>query len=265
MQQITVYTLDGLDYIGDIQSTTLGVELARLEASSGVSSVAIAEEGKRTTKHAFEVLMNKSGARFDTAQMSVASVGGGSILGITKSGSINMQIKQADGSGWGDKDYCPSGIRKTFEVTLKKMVPIDVRLDDWLKWSLSATKSDRVVAVSIDCGSFTFTCNMRLMSAQEVKSAENLATLDVKLSATAQPSSPTGSGTIWAIAYAGDSLLSLVETNQAFNATTGVLVGTQTKSGTGLVESLGVTIEDGQILKSSGSLILQPDRSVVQA
>lgn len=258
MKLLSAYSLDGTNFLGQLESASLGIQIATNEARAGGSGISLPVEGKRTTRHSFSLFVNNgAGARMSSNQITVAQAESvGDLLGIGKSFSVQMNVSNYDGSGFGEQDVCPVAGFRSFDVTAKKILPLSVGVDDWLTWVKSSDPTDREMTVSFGFGDLTFTQVMRLISATKTDNNDDLTMIEAKWTSDGVlPTSPA-TGFYYTV-FADDALLSLIQSNAYDDA--GSLDGTASWSGTGLVTSFGVSVEDGSVVKANGELIIGDD------
>lgn len=251
MQQITVYTLDGTNHLGDLQTADIDISLASLDGSGGAASDEMAIETKRSSRHNFTLnVQNGSGAPMTSNQIALLDVGGASKLGFTKSFTLAVSTKTDDGSGIGDDDTCPVALKRKVSGSIRELVPLSAATPDLIDRANSNTPADRQFVVDVNLGAVRFTLPVLLTKATQSENNGAFTTIDASFEKRGAITSPSSGTSIYAVAFIGDALLTMV-----FTKTNGTVATTYTASG--VVSSLSVSVEDGQIVKASGTIDIQ--------
>lgn len=251
MQQLAVYSLDGTSYLGRIESAGFDIDLSTSDGGSGAASREDHVELKRTSRHDFTLKVeNGSGAPMTSAQIATETVGGSSLVGIAKTFTIGTSIRNNDGSGHGNLDTCPVAIRSVVTASVRKMIPLNVPVDTWFSWANSNTPTDRQKEVSINFGAKTVTFPGLLRKVKKTTSEGELDMIDAEFVQRGALTAPSSGTDIYMVAFAGDARVSLIA-NKNYDG------GNMTYSADGNIESLVVTVEDGQIVKAVGQVWIE--------
>lgn len=250
-QQLTAFTLDGNNHLAHIESADFDQSITEVDGASGAASDESATEVKRGTTFNFNLKVdNGSGAPMTSAQISTETVDARSTIGVCKSFSIAVNNRTEDGSGHGNLDMYPVAVRRKVTAQLTEVVDLSGTTPDLITASNSNTPADRAMIIDLNFGAARVTMPTRLTKAQESDSEGALTKINASFSKSGAITTPSSGTNIYAVALIGDALITV-----SWQKTIGSDV--RTYSATGVITSLTVSVEDGQIVKASGSIELQ--------
>lgn len=258
LQQLGVYTLDGNNHLGQITSAGFEISIQTQDGSSGASSDESATETKRSTSHNFTLKVdNGSGAPMTSAQIATLSIGGGTRIGIAKSYTMSVSNKAEDGSGIGNLDTCPVALKRKVSGQVREMVPYNIATPDLIDRANSNTPADRNVIVSCNFGAATLTYPAKLNKAGLSENDSTLTMVDASFEKNGAVTTPSSGTNIFAVAFIGDALVTVVHT--LANDTDEVEY-----SAVGVITSLVVQVEDGQIVSATGTIDIQGPMTITE-
>lgn len=259
MQQISAYTLDGTNYLGQLTAHDFDIAISEVDGSGGAASDEIATEVQRATTYNFSLnVFNGSAAPMTSAQIATETVDGRDVKGVCKTFTVAVNNRTEDGAGHGDLDTYPVATKRKVTVNMAEVIDLATVTPELIEAANSATPADRQMVVSIIFGEgITLTMPMQLNKAQESESNGALTKVDASFSKRGAITSPVSGTTIYHVALIGDALVSLVWT-KTIGATD------RTYSAVGVISSLTITVEHGQITKAQGTLAIQGPATIAE-
>lgn len=259
MQTISVFSLDGNNHYGQFESLDFDISIAEVDGASGAASDELAIETKRSTTVNFSLKVdNGSGAPMTSAQISTESVDGRSLIGVCKSFSLAVNNRTEDGSGHGNLDTYPVATRRKVTAQMSEVVDFATATPELVVAANSNTSADRQMVVDWNFGGTRVTMPMLLTKATEADSEGALTKVSASFSKAGAITAPATGTNIYAVALIGDALITCVWTRIASDGTE------RTVTATGVITSLNVSCEDGQIVKASGTLEIQGPATIVE-
>lgn len=258
IQNLSVYTLDGNNHLAEIESAGFEITLQTVDIGSAASSDELAKDVKRSASHDFTLKTgNGAGDVMSADEIATFTIDAVTMIGIAKSFTVSQQTKTVDGSGIGNLDTCPVAVRRKVTAQCRKMHAINVTIDDWMEMANSTTKSDRHVDISINFGANTITGPFMLQQCKHSLQEADMDMIDASFEKRGALTSPSSGTDIYNVAFAGDALVTVVATIDSFTFPAGANNGTQTYTATGVITNLTVSVEDGQIVKTTGTIEIQ--------
>lgn len=246
---LSAYTLDSQDYLGELQ--VFGLDIGATEAEShGLAAVsAYTQVTKRNAVHRFELLKDNSGPKLANLDMTVWTPDGVAMIGDLESGSIRLTVPIGDGSGLADKFEYPNVVgARRIEITAETKVLSNATAVTMLTDARSTTVTDWNMAnVLATFGTgMAFDLPMVLASVGHSFERDGLQMVKATYKLRGTPGTVPTAITLYSVAFSGDGLISL-----------SAAAGFDTWSGTGVVTSLDIAFGNGQLLKVSGELAIQ--------
>jgi hypothetical protein len=242
---VTAWTLDSADFLGLFQALDFEIEPTLQDGRGGASASAFNQMTKRRSRHAFEILQDGSGQRTTNLDVTLFTVGATAMLGQLKSGSLRILNNHGDGSGLADKDEFPNAMDCSIEVQASFLIPSADSAIALMADANNDTLSNRNKTVSITVGGIAYVVPMILGTAKHSAKRSDFQMLDITLSSRGAATGPTGSN-LYVSTVTGDALITVAATT-----------GAGAYAGTGLISSLDVSLQDGQIVSNSGVIDMQ--------
>jgi len=245
---VSAYTLDGNNHLGDLQVFGLDIDATEVERQGIAATNAYSQVAKRSASHSFELVPDNSGPAFTNLDVSAWTPDGAARIGDLRSGSIELSIPNADGSGLSDAFEFGNivGARR-IAISADMLVASTATDETVLADARSATVSDwSMASVVLDLGSASFTLPMVLASVGHSVERDGLQMVKASYSLRGTPAVVPSGASLLGVAFSGDGLITL-SANMGFKSWSGV----------GIVESLSIGFDDGAIQRISGTLKMQ--------
>jgi hypothetical protein len=260
MQLLTLFTLDGNNHLGQIEAHDFDISISEVDGSSGAASDEVSTEVKRSSTHNFTLKVdNGSGAPMTSAQIATESVDGRSLIGLCKSFSLSVNNRIEDGSGHGNLDTYPVATKRKVMASMSEVIDYGGEsTPELITAANSSDPADRAMIVSWLFGAgITVTMPTRLTKATKSDSDGSLTKVDASFSKAGPITAPVSGTSVFAVALIGDALVTAqwVETDGVNDTTYTV---------TGVITSLTITSEDGQIVKATGTIDIQGPAAIVE-
>jgi hypothetical protein len=246
-QDWVAYSLDGSNRLGVLRRFGMSSAGNLVDGSAGNSSVFKGCEVSRTIKHSFTLLEDASGScRATNLNLTVLTIGAVDRLASFKSGTVGMSLS-------GSASVRPTAtlkermqaLQRKFTVAGTFRVDDGVSLIDLETIANSNTPADRDVTVLVTIAGIAFSIPMTIETFDFNSEHNAVQEFTATLVSRDVASTPTGTS-IYAVAFTGDGLLTLASD-----------LGSGNRSGTGLVESLSITIPEAGLMEVTGTMTMQ--------
>lgn len=242
---VSAFSLDGTSMLGLFQALDFEIEPTLQDGRGGADAYAFNQMTKRRSRHTFEILQDGSGQRTTNLDVTLFTVGATAMLGQLKSGSLRVTNNHGDGSGLADYDEYPNAFDSVLEIQGQFLIPSADSAIALMGDANSDTLSDRNKTVSVTVGGIAYVAPMILGAVKHSVKRSDFQMLDITLTSRGSATGPTGSN-LYVTAITGDALITVAATT-----------GAGAYGGTGIISSLDVTLQDGQIVSNSGTVDLQ--------
>lgn len=242
---MSAYSLDGTSHLGLLQLFDFESDGREEDGRGLATAYEFNQLVSVGTSHRFEILQDGSGQRSTALDVSVFNLGGSSLLASLAGGSIRVRNDTDEGAAVNDLFDYPNAVGSGLEVNTRRLIPAADLSIAIMSDALSTTIADRHKTVNFTIGSVQFGCAMLMNNVKHSVKRGSVQEYSARFSARGTPSNPTGS-TIYGVAFTGDGLLTLSADTKA-----------GTYNCTGLITELEITFDRGQIVKNSGTILIQ--------
>lgn len=242
---MSAYTLDGTSMLGIFQALSFDIEPTLQDGRGGASAYEFNQMTKRRARHTFEILQDGSGQRTTNLDVTLFTVGATAMLGQLKSGSIRLTNNHGDGSGLADYDEYPNAFDSSLEIDGMFLIPSVDSAIALMGDANSDTLSNRNKTVSVTVGGVAYVAPMIIGTASHSSRRSDFQMLNITLRSRGSATGPAAAD-LYTSAVTGDALITVAATS-----------GAGAYGGTGIISSLDVRLEDGQIVSNSGTIDIQ--------
>ena len=243
---MSAYSLDGTSLIGYLKAFNVDINASLQDSRGANEAFPHMCTTKKAAMHRFEIVEPNGGACNTNLNVTVYTEDGDNMLGNLKGGTISAKNNHNSGAGIADTWKFPNALSRDWNISTRRFIPfatlLDEMMDDFVTGAISAV--DVVVALTI--GVNAYSAPMTLESLAHEANTGDFQFMSGVFKNRGAPTSPTGSASLIATAFAGDALISLAADTEAGQW-----------SGTGIIESLDVKFEDEQLIMNSGVIAIQ--------
>lgn len=216
-RDLTVYTLDGNNHLGDIKSWEIDIQGKALKRQGMAATQAYTQNGGASARHAFEIVIDNSGPALQSTDIAVFDVGG-DYLGDLQSGTFSLRIPTVDGSGVADFfEYANVSGARDVSLDAELFIPSATTLHALLAALDSDDPADKVFAnVQVELGgALEFDYPMTLISGRHRGESEGAQVVSVHMEQRGTPTAAPSGTTLIGVAYGGNGLITLSDNSGA--------------------------------------------------
>lgn len=244
-QDWVAFSLDGSNELGRLKRIGASSSGNIVDGAAGTSGTFKACETSRAERVTFELLTDVSGeCRGTNLDLTILTLGGSDYAPTFKGGSITMSLSAQQST------RAVASLKARAQATQRKF---DFRGQWWVdsetlidleSLANSADPADRDMTVILTVAGIPFNCAMTMESFEFSSEVNGLHLCDVSFSSRAAPTAPSSG--FAAVAFTGDNLYTLVSDT-----------GSGDRSGTGLCESMTITVPEDGLVTISGTMLMQ--------
>jgi len=243
---VSAFTLNAANnHLGDLKLWEVDIGGTAVKRQGIASTNAYTQVTKRSGTFNFEMVYNNSGPAFTNLDVSVWTPMGTSLIGTLKSGSFDMKLPTADGSGISDV-FTYANYTGARDCSCDAEMYVASGAHALMTAAISTTQANWTTAtLLLTLGtSLVLSYPMTLVNASHRGDFEGLQMLKTHFEQRGAAVSTASGTTFIGVAFAGDGLITIGEATGS---------GTYTMTDA-LIESCKLTFMDGAITMISGTL-----------